>query len=105
MFVDKSGADLKTGIRKASWSLVEVTLVLYTLYNYSKQRVNILPAYTINGMLVLLVYTGLINLEGYDYWIKHVLLPYYNPYPALRLVVIIDNASFHYLAYISSLFK
>ena len=56
-------------------------------------------------MLVLLVYTSLTNLEGYNYWIKHVLLFYYNPYLVLRLVVVIDNASFYHLAYISSLFK
>jgi len=84
---------------------VGVMLVLYTLYNYGKQRVNILPAYTVNGVLVLLVYTSLINLEGYNYWIKYVLLPYCNPYPAPRLVVVMDNASFYYLAYIGSLFK
>jgi hypothetical protein len=84
---------------------VGVILVLYTPYNCGKQRVNILPAYTVNGVLVLLVYTGLTNSEGYDYWIENVLLPYYNPYPALRLVVVIDNASFHHLAYIGSLFK
>ena len=56
-------------------------------------------------MLVLLVYSGLINIEGYNYWIKHFLLPYCNPYLALRLVVVIDNASFYYLPYIATLFK
>jgi len=76
---------------------VGTTPILYTLYNRSKQRVNILPAYTVDGILVLLVYSGLINAEGYNYWIEHYLLPYYNPYLALRLVVVIDNASFHYL--------
>ena len=43
-------------------------------------------------------------MEGYNYWIKYYLLPYYNPYPVLRLVVIIDNASFYYLGRIKSLF-
>jgi len=72
-------------------------LILYTLYNPSKQWLNILPAYTINSVLVLLIYSGLTNVEGYNYWIKYYLLPYYNPYLALRLVVVIDNISFYYL--------
>jgi len=56
-------------------------------------------------MLILSVYTGLTNSKGYDYWIKHVLLLYYNPYPAPKSVIVIDNASFHHLVYIGSLFK
>ena len=105
MFIDKSGADLKTSIRKASWLLVGVVPILYILYNRSKQRVNILPAYTVEGVLVSLVYSSLTNVEGYNYWIKHFLLPHCNPYLALRLVVIIDNTSFYYLPYIATLFK
>ena len=67
MFVDEYGANLKTGIRKVSWLPVGVTPVLYILYNCSKWRVNILPTYTVRGVLVLLVYNSLINIEGYDY--------------------------------------
>jgi len=84
---------------------VGVTPVLRTPYNRGKQRVNILPAYTVNGVLVSLVYTGSTNSEGYNYWIKHVLLPHCNPYPVLRLIVVMDNTSFHYSAYIGSLFE
>ena len=67
MFVDESGADSKTGIRKASWSPVGVAPILYTPYNRGEQRVNILPAYTVEGVLVSSVYSGLTNAEGYDY--------------------------------------
>ena len=42
-------------------------LILYTLYNRGEQRLNILPAYTVDGILVLLVYSGLINADGYNY--------------------------------------
>jgi len=59
---------------------------------------------TVNGILVLLIYSGLINAEGYNYWIEYYLLPCCNPYPALRLVVIMDNISFYYLGWIKSLF-
>jgi len=84
---------------------VGVIPILYTPYNYSKQRVNILSTYIVKGVLVSLVYSSLTNIEGYNYWIKHFLLPYYNPYLVLRLVVIIDNTSFYHLVYIYTLFK
>ena len=67
VFVDESGADSKTGIRKASWSPVGVTPILHTPYNRGEQRVNILPAYTVEGVLVSSVYSGSMNGEGYDY--------------------------------------
>ena len=105
MFADESGADSKTGIRKASWSPVGVTPILHTPYDRGEQRVNILPAYTVEGVLVSSVYSGPTNAEGYDYWIERFLLPCCNPYPAPRSVVVMDNASFHHSPYIAALFK
>ena len=105
MFADESGADSKTGIRKASWSPAGVTPILHTPYNRDEQRVNILPAYTVEGVLVSSIYSGPTNAEGYDYWIEHLLLPCCNPYPAPRSVVVMDNASFHHSPYIAALFK
>ena len=65
--MDKLGVDSKTGIRKTSWAPSSITLVLYTLYNQGKTRLNILPAYIVNGVLVALVYEGLINSEGFKF--------------------------------------
>ena len=56
-----------------------------------------LSAYTINGVLVASVYKGLINGEGFKFWVANTLLLRYNRFPTKRLVVIIDNASFYYL--------
>ena len=56
--MDNSGADSKTGVRKTSWAPSSVALVLYTLYNRSKTRLNILSVYTVDGVLVALVYKG-----------------------------------------------
>jgi hypothetical protein len=60
-------------------------------------RLNILPAYTINGVLVALVYKGLTNSEGFEFWVANTLLLRYNRFPTKRSVVVIDNASFYYL--------
>ena len=77
----------------------------YTLYNRGKQRVNILSTYTVKGAPVLSAYRGLTNTKGYNYWIKYFLLPCCNPYPVLKLVIVMDKASFYYLPRIAALFN
>ena len=67
MFIDKLGVDLKIGVRKTSWAPSSVILVLYTLYNWSETRLNILPIYIIKSVLVALVYKGLINSKGFKF--------------------------------------
>jgi hypothetical protein len=67
VFIDKSGVDLKTGVQKTGWAPSSVALVLHIPYNRGKTRLNILPAYTVDGVLVALVYKGLINGEGFKF--------------------------------------
>ena len=81
MFVDKSGTDSKTGVRKTGLAPSGVALVLYTLYNWGKKRLNILPTYTVNGVLVALVYKGLTNGEGFKFQVVNTLLLRYNHFP------------------------
>ena len=104
MFVDKSGADLKTGVRKTGWAPSGVALVLYTPYNQGEMRLNILPVYTVDGVLVASVYEGSINGEGFKFWVANTLLLWCNRFPTERSVVVMDNASFHYLERMQSLF-
>ena len=59
--------DLKTSIQKTGWAPFSIAPVLHTLYNWAKRRLNILPAYTINGVLVALVYKGLTNSKGFKF--------------------------------------
>ena len=103
MFIDKSGADLKTGVRKTGWAPSGVTPVLQTPYNRGETRLNILPAYTVNGVLVASVYEGSTNGEGFEFWVANTLLPRCNRFPAERSVVVMDNASFHHSGDASSL--
>ena len=104
MFVDESGADSKTGVRKTGWAPSGVTPVLQTPYNRGEMRLNILPAYTVNGVLVALVYKGLTNSEGFEFWVANTLLPRCNRFPAERSVVVMDNASFHHSERMQALF-
>ena len=93
------------GVRKTSQAPCGIALVSYTLYNQDKTRLNMLPAYTINGILVALVYKGLINSKGFKFWVANTLLLQYNRFPIKQLVVIIDNASFYHLERIQALFN
>ena len=70
------------GVRKTGQALYGVVLVSYTLYNWGETRLNILPAYTIDGVLVALVYKGLTNSEGFEFWVANTLLLQYNHFPA-----------------------
>jgi len=50
-----------------SWAPFSITPVSYTLYNWGKIRLNILPIYIVNSVLAALVYKGLINSEGFKF--------------------------------------
>ena len=65
--MDESGADSKTGIQKTGQAPSGVILVLHTPYNWGKMRLNILPMYIVNGILVALVYKGLMNDKGFKF--------------------------------------
>lgn len=104
VFVDKLGADSKTGVRKTGWAPYGVAPVSHTPYNRGETRLNILPAYTIDGVLVASVYEGSTNGEGFKFWVANTLLPRCNRFPAKRSVVVIDNASFHHLERMQALF-
>ena len=67
MFIDKLGIDLKTGVRKTGWAPSSVAPISHTPYNWGETRLNILPAYTVNGVLAALVYEGSINSKGFKF--------------------------------------
>src|SRR5207237_1618964 len=52
--------------------------------------------YTIDGYLPkFLITQGSVNGEMFYDWIKYNILPYYQPYPLPRSIIIMDNASIH----------
>ena len=67
MFVDELGVDSKTGMRKTGWAPNSVTLILHTPYNQGETRLNMLPVYTVDSVLVASVYEGLMNGEGFKF--------------------------------------
>lgn len=56
----------------------------------------ILPTYTIDGVIYYEVYEENTDMDIFKDFIKR-LLPLYNPFPKHRSVTFLDNASFHFL--------
>jgi len=55
-------------------------------------------------VLVASVYTGTTDGPLFTEWIEHELLPLCNPFPGVRSVVVMDNASIHHNQAITDLF-
>lgn len=84
MFINKLGADSKTGVRKTGWAPSSIAPVSHTPYNRGKTRLNILPAYTVDGVLAASVYKGSTNGEGFKFWVANTLLLWCNRFSDLN---------------------
>ncbi|KAF4546962.1 Hypothetical protein D9617_85g015900 [Elsinoe fawcettii] len=94
VYMDESGCDERVGFRKMGWSPHRVTPEQIVSCERG-QRVHILPAYTVNGVLTADVYTGFTDEERYGRWLEEQVLPLCGRYPAANSVLVMDNASFH----------
>ncbi|KAK1839987.1 TPR domain-containing protein [Colletotrichum chrysophilum] len=61
------------------------------------KRVQVLPAYTINGVIYCEVYEENTYVELFECFLER-LLPYCGRYPEPRSVIFMDNASFHFIS-------
>ena len=95
MFVDESGSDDRTRDRKYGWAVLGVRAVVRR-WLASKERVSVLPAYTIDGYIAAKTFLGTCTAEVFEDFIIDQVLPLCNPYPGPRSVIIIDNASVHH---------
>lgn len=94
VFVDESGCDERVGIRKTSWSPRGTTPE--DVVNYDRgERINVLPAYTVNGVITADIYAGYTDEERFNTWIEERVLPLCMPFLGPNSVLIMDNASFH----------
>jgi transposase len=94
MFVDESAVNEHTGLRSNGWAPKGSEAAAYTPLNRSK-RWSILPVYTISGIVTYSMYHGSYNAERFNGFIKEYLLPFTNPFPGARSVLVLDNASIH----------
>jgi transposase len=95
VFLDESACNSRTLDRKYGWSLIgEPALGVQVLAR--EKRWSLLPAYTIDGYLPgFKIHQGSIDGQMFYDWLKYDVLPYCNPAPLPRSVIVMDNASIH----------
>jgi transposase len=93
VFIDESGCDKKVGQRRWGWAPRGCTPVQINSFNRD-QRYQILPAYTVEGVLLARVYSGSTDTELFNDFIEQ-LLQHCGRWPEPRSVLVMDNATFH----------
>uniref|UniRef100_L2GCD7 TPR domain-containing protein n=1 Tax=Colletotrichum fructicola (strain Nara gc5) TaxID=1213859 RepID=L2GCD7_COLFN len=83
IFVDESGSDRGLAILGRGF--------------HRGKRAQILPAYTIDGVIYCEVYEENTDTEVFEGFLER-LLPFCGRYPAPRSVIFMDNASFHFVS-------
>jgi transposase len=67
---------------------------MQVLLQWSKNW-SILPAYTINGYILTVMFKGSINGERFDEFVIEYVLPLCTPFLGRNSVLVMDNASIH----------
>ena len=81
--------------RKYGWAPIGVTPHVYKSIKRS-ERWSILPVYTIDGFFVWDIIQGSYTIDLFNAFVEEKVLPFCNPYPGPRSILIMDNAKIHH---------
>jgi transposase len=93
--VDESGSDERTGDRHYGWADRGARAEVHR-WLAKKERVSVLPAYTIEGYITARTFKGTCTGDIFEEFIIEQVLPLCNEYPGPRSVIVLDNASVHH---------
>ncbi|KAF6789676.1 TPR domain-containing protein [Colletotrichum sojae] len=96
IFIDESGSDRGLAILGRGYAPKGVTPVQTKRFHRGK-RVQMLPAYTIDGVIYCEVYEDNTDVQVFEGFLER-LLPCCGRYPEARSVIFMDNASFHFIS-------
>lgn len=96
IFIDESGSDRGLGILEQGYAPKGVTPVQRKRFHRGK-RVQVLPAYTIDGVIYCEVYEENTDVDLFEGFLER-LLPHCGRNPEPRSVIFMDNASFHFVS-------
>ena len=74
VFIDESGTDRRIGFRKTAWSPLGVAPIQHQALSRG-DRWQILPAYTLDGILAYDVYQGSTDLSAFEKFLESCVLP------------------------------
>ena len=95
MFLDESAANERASDRKYGWAPIGVTPHLYQNLNRS-ERWSILPVYNIDGFLTWDILKAGWDKQSFNDFVRHRVLPFCNPFPGVRSVLVMDNCKIHH---------
>ena len=113
MFTDESAKDERTSFRRYGWSLLGTQCVSRVVF-VRGVRYSILPILTLDGLITWDIIEGPITAERFVRFIREMVvsctclqckieteacpnqLPFTNPYPGPRSVLVLDNCSIHH---------
>jgi transposase len=93
VFIDESGVDRSIGLHSKGWA-PKGKRPRQVKRLHRGQRLQILPAYTQDGIIHFRVYEGTTDAEIFENFIEE-LLPYCGSWPNKCSVLVMDNASIH----------
>ncbi|KAK7211126.1 hypothetical protein V2G26_018304 [Clonostachys chloroleuca] len=96
IFIDESGCDRGVALLGRGYSPKGVTPVQVKRFHRGK-RVQILPAYTVDGVIYCEVYEDNTDVGVVEGFLERLLL-YCGRYPEPQSVLFMDNASFHFFS-------
>ena len=94
MFIDESGINSKLGERRYGWS-PKGQPIRSKVSTQKAKNISLLPAFTIDGYLTCSIIRGGVDHVAFKEFIEHSILPYCNPYPGPKSVIVMDNAAIH----------
>ena len=94
VFCDETTANERVGDRRRVWAPKGQKRV-NTLPFSKGEKYSILPALTIDGFLCYEILQGSFTSAMFFYFVRDILLPQCNPFPASRSVIVMDNAQVH----------
>ncbi|KAF5482683.1 hypothetical protein CGCS363_v001173 [Colletotrichum siamense] len=104
VFVDESGVNKDTGIRRTGWAPKGLAAFRTAeIDRFQNSRVQILPALTLSGILHLTTYYGTTDGDGFFRWLQECLIPKCGRFPEPNSVIVMDNLSCHRIPEIEGL--
>ncbi|CUS15099.1 unnamed protein product, partial [Tuber aestivum] len=94
VFCDKTAANERVGDRKRVW-VPKGQKRVNPLPFSEGEKYSILPAFTVDGFLCQDIIQGSFTTGLFFYFVRDILLPQGNPFPASKSVIIMDNAQVH----------